>query len=476
MTRNEIKYIAGLACILFALSGITSALAAQRIKTSYKHYSIFNFQDKNILCEPYIVQKDDWLYKIFKQKGEISEQDFPFFISIFKQLNPHIHNVDAIPAGARILIPLKLVSKQDYAPGPDGLVKVPVVEFQNKTARPRPEIRLREYTISPGDTVSELMDQVFLKKGGGISPEGLHHFYQLNPHIKSVHQVRPGDRIRLPDPALLRSSLRPMLFEDMAGATVSPEQIQHLHQYAATVNGTLVHQGKLYFPGRAGGKDVQLDLSRTPLIESGDLSKKTLLVQGRHPGGGHLLDEMMRQTIASYWQQFTLQSIDAAIQQLVKLKTGLDMPAGHLPGSWITDILSDTRFEYFSKETIRFEVNHVPLSVAIDLVKRPGRPDLLLNFGTVYGQGITAIQQAGFEVLSFSAQESASAQIRLLLSALGYSVWQDPAFNNKGTVETLTGIYGENPESRLFISFLPLTPGARSFLETRQIRHVFLKQ
>lgn len=477
MKRTQTKYIiAGLVCIFLAISGVTSALAAQRIKTSYKHYSIFTIQDKNILCEPYIVQKNDWLYKIFKQKGEISEQDFPFFISIFKQLNPNIHNIDAIAAGARILIPLKLVNKQDYSPDHDGMVKVPVVEFQDKTTRPSPKIQLREYTVSPGDTVSELMDQVFLKKGGGISSEGLHHFYQLNPHIKSVHRVHPGDRIRLPDPALSRSSLRPLLFEDTASATVSPEQIQHLQQYAATVNGRLVHQGKLYFPGRDGGKDVQLDLSRTPLIESGNLSEKILLVQGRHPGGGQLLDEMMRQTIASYWRQFKLQSIDAVIHQLAKIKKEMDMPAGHLSKSWIADILSDTRFEYFSKETIRFELNHIPVSMVMDRVKRPDRPDLLLNFGSVYGQGITAIQQAGFEVLSFSAQSSINDQIHHLLSALGYRVWQDPAFNHKGTVETMTGIYGEKPENRLFISFFPLTPGARSFLETRQIRYVFLKQ
>jgi hypothetical protein len=476
MKHIELKYISGLVCLFFAMSGVTSALAAQRVKTSYKHYSIFNFQEKNILCEPYIVQKDDWLYKIFKQKGEISEQDFPFFISIFKQLNPHIHNIDAIAPGARILIPLKFVNKQDFLPDHEGMLKVPVVEFQDKTARPSPKIKLREYTISPGDTVSELMDQVFLKKGGGISPEGLHHFYQLNPHIKSVHRVHPGDRIRLPDPALSHSSLKPLLFEDTATATVSPEKIQHLQQYAAAINGRLVHQGKLYFPGRDGGNDVQLDLSRTPLIESGDTNDKTLLIPGRHPGGGQLLDEMMRQTIASYWRQFKLQSIDAVIEQLITIKKEMHIPAGHLSNSWIADILFDTPFEYFSKETIRFQLNHLQVSVVMDRVKRPGVPDLLLNFGSVYGQGITAIQQAGFEVLSFSAQKSINDQIHHLLSALGYNVWQDPSFNHKGTVEPLTGIYAEQPESRLFICFFPLTQDARSFLETRQIRYVFLKQ
>jgi hypothetical protein len=184
---------------------------------------------------------------------------------------------------------------------------------------------------------------------------------------------------------------------------------------------------------------------------------------------------MMRQTIASYWHQLKIQTIETVIRQLEKTTKGMDIPAGYLSKSWIADILSDTRFEFFPEETIRFQLNHIPVSVVMDRVKRPGRPDLLLNFGIVYGQGITAIQQAGFEVLSFSAQKSINDQIHHLLSALGYTVWMNPAFNRKGTVETLTGIYGEKPESRLFISFFPLTPGARSFLETRQTRYVFLK-
>ncbi len=475
MKRTEIKCLAGLVCIFLAMSGVTSALAAQRIKTSYKHYSIFTFQDKNILCEPYIVQKNDWLYKIFKQKGEISEQDFPFFITIFKQLNPDIHNIDAIAAGARILIPLQVVNKQDFTPDPDGMVKVPVVEFQDRTTLPGPGSQIREYTIAPGDTVSRLMDRAFLKKGGGITSEGRDLFYQLNPHIKSIHRVHPGDRIKLPAPSLPHRTPEPLLFEDTTRAPVSVEQIQHLQRYAAAIHSTLVHRGKLYFPGRNGGKEVELDLSRTPLIETGDLNEKILLVPDHPLGGGQLLDERMRQTIASYWHRVKIQSIETVIRQRVKTTRGMDMPDGHLSESWIADILSDTQFEYFPEETIRFQLNHIPVSVVMDRVKRPDGPDLVLNFGIVYGQGIFALQEAGFEVLSFSVRSSINDQIHHLLSALGYRVWQDPAFTHKGTVETLTGIYGEQPENRLFISFFSLTPDAQSFLETRQIRYVFLK-
>ncbi|MBU0463175.1 MAG: hypothetical protein KKE12_06115, partial [Proteobacteria bacterium] len=35
----------------------------KRVKTSYKRYSIFKYKNEDILCEPYIVKKNDWLYK-----------------------------------------------------------------------------------------------------------------------------------------------------------------------------------------------------------------------------------------------------------------------------------------------------------------------------------------------------------------------------------------------------------------------------
>ena len=44
------------------------------VKTSYKRYSFFKYKNEEFLCEPYIVKKDDWLYKIFRKKGEITKK------------------------------------------------------------------------------------------------------------------------------------------------------------------------------------------------------------------------------------------------------------------------------------------------------------------------------------------------------------------------------------------------------------------
>ena len=41
---------------------------AAGVTTSYKQYSVFTYENENILCEPYQVKKNDWLYKIFRKK------------------------------------------------------------------------------------------------------------------------------------------------------------------------------------------------------------------------------------------------------------------------------------------------------------------------------------------------------------------------------------------------------------------------
>jgi len=82
--------ILAVVCVLFAPppAGFSAVL--------YRSYVVKYDRGWDILCDAYRVQKDDWVYKIFRQKGEISSSDFREFLSIFKRLNPHIRDIDRI--------------------------------------------------------------------------------------------------------------------------------------------------------------------------------------------------------------------------------------------------------------------------------------------------------------------------------------------------------------------------------------------
>lgn len=473
MKTSGILFLACIMVISFAVTGMAQNKLARKIKTSWKHYTIITFQGRDVLCEPYVVQKNDWLYKIFKQKGEISETDFPFFISIFKQINPHIHNIDAIATGTRILIPLKITDKREYAVDREGGISIPVVEFHDTLQSSVPQVSVKPHIVAPGDTVSALLAPDFLNKGGGITKEGQALFYQLNPHIKSIDRIFPGDRITIPLPAMRHVQISPVS-EEVPLTTLSSFQLHRLQKYADTVNGRLSHEGKLYFPGRNGQEEVQLDLSETPLIET-DAPRRSILILSNQAPHHPLQDETIRQTISSYWGHVTFQSIDTVLFPPDRKTAEPGTPTPRLTRKQIFQILARAGFDYVADDVIRFHVNHIPVSVRLDRVKIPDGPDLLLNPGTVFGQGIRALQQKNFQILTLTADQGREEQIQGLLWALGYQVWSHPSFTHQGAVETLPGIYAERSSNRLLVSLAPVTPMIQSFLEARRINHVRLQ-
>ncbi len=471
--------------------------AASGVKTSLKNYAIITHENQAVLCEPYTVKKDDWLYKIFRQKGEISEQDFPLFISIFKKINPGISNIDTISPGIRILIPLKMVNRQAYASDDTGMVAVPVVEFSHLPASFDVTPYVSEHTIQPGDTVSDILDKPFLKKGGGVTREGRMLFYRLNPDIKNIHVVYQGTQVRIPKPAILSqpwfSSFlthgKPLANADRVQAVmqtqdipqvhepentladISAYQIQQLKRYAALIKGTLLHQGKMYFPAKNGKNEIWLNLSQTPLIETRDHGEKILLFPDNRTG--YILDKKLVQTVRSHWKHAKTEQIQAAIQKARFRDQKQVSPA--LIRKNIPDILSGTPFTFFSEEKIQFFVNNISMSAVFGRIKPDAGPDILVNFGDIYGTGITSIQNMGFDILSFSPNQSWKDQVRLLLSALGYAIWENPSFSHQEKVETLEGLYAELLPDRVFVSLYPLPPSAGTFLQTEQIRYIHLK-
>lgn len=490
-----ILFLACITGISLAVTGAAQGEGVRKIKTSWKHYTLITHQGRDILCEPYVVRKNDWLFKIFKQKGEISEKDFPFFISIFKRLNPHIHNIDAISTGTRILIPLKITNRLDYTVDKEGRVKIPVVEFHDTAASSMPRISIQSHTIAPGDTVSSLLDPDFLNEGGGITREGQALFYQLNPHIKNMDRIFPGDRISLPSKAIRQVQTSPgpadpsPVRANPASVSVNPAsvpadppspaitslQMRQLKQYADRVNGRLLHQGTLYFPGRNGQKEVKLDLSETPLIEIDDPVRSVLILLNQTPHNP-LQDKDVRQNISSYWGHVAFQSFETIRHPKGRQASAPAAPEPRLSRKQVFQILKKAGYDYVADDIIRFHVNQIPVSARLNRVKIPGRPDLLLNSGTVFGLGIEALRRNRFDILTFTAGQGREEQLQSLLTALGYTVWDHPSFTWQGKVETLPGIYAEHASNRLLVSLTPpATPTIQSFLEARQIDYVLLE-
>lgn len=258
----------------------------------YKNYIVKYDKGSDVLCDPYVVRRNDWVIKLFKQKGEIAHEDFPEFLNIFRRINPHIQDVDRIRPGQRILIPLRKMPLGTL-PGQDsGKVTIPFVTIHSLEggAPPSPGT----YRVRKGDTVSELISARFGRFGSAAYRAGLQRFRELNPQIRNLDLIYAGSDLRIPAPEAVEEA--PRTGFPIPKPPPGPEGdafVTLLADLAHAMGGRLMHQGIYYFPSRQGF-DVPLDLSRTPVVEL--------------PGGMHLIfaDEAEAKTVSwdllrEYW-------------------------------------------------------------------------------------------------------------------------------------------------------------------------------
>lgn len=256
----------------------------------YKSYTVRYDRGWDILCDPYVVQKNDWVLKLFKQRGEIAHEDFPEFLRIFKRINPHIRDIDRVRPGQHIMIPLKKI-KQGTLPGQSsGIVTIPFVTISNV-----PEAidkRSAAYEVRKGDCVSVLIARKFGEFGSEAYQDGIKLFKLVNPDIEDIDRIYAGQMVHIPDPSLRKEDWYPSLFgpsngdggvggyegglqaqvpaqEPPAATVVDDRPKTPLMEAASILNARLLDKGKYYFP-RPGQEDFELELSSMPIIELKD--------------------------------------------------------------------------------------------------------------------------------------------------------------------------------------------------------------
>jgi hypothetical protein len=446
------------------------------VKTSFKRYSIYNYKNEDVLCEPYTVRKDDWLYKIFRKKGEISEKDFPLFLIIFSKINPQISNIDAIEPGNNILIPLKKIIKQDYDLSTPETIDVPVVEFTATQEDLNLDPFLKKHTVKKGETVSDLIDKDFLEKGGRLSEEGLKAFQLANPNIKNINIVYEGANINLPDPSIKSQPWFRSLFkaqpspgpdktenEDAMQNQIQAHQMAQLKKYASLIGGTLLNHGTMIFPV-GDNHTIQLDLSATPVIQTRDGSK-ILIISGT--AGTR---DMVRH-IQAHWQNLKTQALSEALTQSKKTDQSLQFKQNKIEKfkNLIEDLMKQAGHEYHPSVKIPFSFNSIPLQARFGKIVREETTDLLINFGNVYGTALEILQKREFEIVTITPKLTSSDVVSMILDRIGYSTWKDPSFYTGDTVETISGVYAVSNSKKIFIPFAPLSINAVNYLEKEAI-------
>ena len=267
----------------------------------YKSYVIRYDRGQNILCDPYVVKKDDWVFKLFREKGEISNRDFPEFLRIFKRLNPHIHDINRIRPGQHIVIPLKKVDQNELPEQSSGVVTIP---YLTKGTLPDDATKYStDYRVKNGDCVSIFISRKYGNYGTPSYLKGEKLFRLMNPQIENLNLVYAGQMIRLPDPkiqnqpqsqtpleseAIHESPKRDRLdssvtFDEKISLSSGVNNRQEpsdspLSKVASVLDAKLFNKGDYYLP-RPGQEDYKVDLSQTPFIKLED-GKRVFFISG----------------------------------------------------------------------------------------------------------------------------------------------------------------------------------------------------
>jgi hypothetical protein len=288
----------------------------------YKSYAIRQDQGHDILCDTYLVQQNDYLLKLFRESGEISQTDFPEFLHIFSRINPTIADINLIQAGQRIYIPLKKLSPESLPGQQTGAVSIPF-----STISTLPELlksNAYEYVIQKGDTVSLILSRSFGNVTSKAYQDARQIFLLINPDISDLDMIKIGQSVWVPQTTVLNQPWYPSLF-DKTGNLVSGENFtagnpipsppplpsvprSSLEKAAALLEGKALNKGAYYFP-RPEADDLKLDLSRFPVLELPDRSRALLVPPASTSGSS--LSESDVAAMKSFWHSLSILPVDS---------------------------------------------------------------------------------------------------------------------------------------------------------------------
>ncbi len=337
--RMRARSLRGIASALFVLWMICPSVAAGS-SLVYKNYIVRYDRGWDILCEPYVVQRGDWVLKIFRQKGEIANQDFREFLGIFQRLNPHVPDIDLVRPGQAIDIPLRKLEHGALPGQESGVVTIPIVTLsKDKALEALKQKKETAYEIQRGDTVYQIVSRRYGRYGTKAYEQGVQLLKEANPQIKDINRIYAGRKIYLPDPATREAQAQAMAgkTDEAAGplasdqpdmppgdigsepaATAPPAPQDPLTAAAAAVGGRLMEKGTYYVP-LAGGTDFEIDLSRHPMMEM-DRHRLFFSQDGKIMGQpAEMLEKQWPQAkVVSYNKEDSAQEIIAAIFDSVK--------------------------------------------------------------------------------------------------------------------------------------------------------------
>jgi hypothetical protein len=128
----------------------------------------------------YTVKPNDTLYKILADTLGAKTEEMPYLYHQFKLLNPDIENLNILQPEQKVILPKIAQPRKPSKP----------LEMQ--------EVSKDYYTIKQGEHIIRILKRVYKLSDEDIRNEYLKAISELNPEIKNLNHVIPGQRVKLP--------------------------------------------------------------------------------------------------------------------------------------------------------------------------------------------------------------------------------------------------------------------------------------
>ena len=157
-----------------------------------------------VTWEHYKVKKGDYIWQLLRQRGLVKRPDIDELISLLKNMNKSLTNLDLIHPGQTILIPLKIIPGRGYSGKPEFLQES-VMGISSLE-----DIDLENYTVQSGDNLTMIVHSRYKMPIEYLYNEYLGLVHKFNPTLTNLDLIYPNQVIRLPifSPEIVRMPIK----------------------------------------------------------------------------------------------------------------------------------------------------------------------------------------------------------------------------------------------------------------------------
>jgi len=194
------------------------------------------------------------------------------------------------------------------------------------------------------------------------------------------------------------------------------------------------------------------------------------------------LDQKLETAMGKYWNEITMVNIETALQKVttINLQENLspEIKEKFHPKrislnqkEAVRELLNCTGIDYISDAIISFPVGTIMVNVKLLKIPRPGKLDLVVESGEIYGSALESIKKEGYELLSLPLGDTIRKMAIKLFSNLGIKVVEEPSFTNDTTKKTviIPGVYIENATRKILLAEKQLDLETSEFMKRQGI-------